>query len=472
MKRGQLLPIFLALGLFLGTVLAAALGLVYLSDLDQQAAETAQRGTREASRVLDGLPTADVEPDIAPATEAEHDPFPAPPTDPIVTAAGQEHGQPGIVGRDPDVPLGAPSSAAPPPLPPTASAGMTPPEPIVSVPDIAVSFPKVVELSSSAAGAGTTETPAPAVSIQKFVVSLPGLSETNSSVAAAEQPAAPPPPSEVSALIVSVPEITLSFPALEELGSGTAQAASPGIPGASGGPILVVNAPDTGPILPLPAESGADGVARLARTTALVPEAAVALPSPSLIEPAFSRSSDALAGAVPDAPVVLPAAPSHAPVVASAVPDWLLAVAPGTAAKAMPPPATAAAPADERSARTATLGPPPVRRATSPRPAPVAGPADTAGSPGRPPTAARPVRPRAVGEAVPSPQTRPNGIPPARQAGRIARPSPEPAGEPLDLARVASGMAATPRLGQSPRRLDFRADAIDLPPSLRPTGQP
>jgi len=33
-------------------------------------------------------------------------------------------------------------------------------------------------------------------------------------------------------------------------------------------------------------------------------------------------------------------------------------------------------------------------------------------------------------------------------------------------------MAATPRLGQSPRRLDFRADAIDLPPSLRPTGQP
>ena len=29
MERGQLLPIFLALGLFLGTVLAAALGLVY-----------------------------------------------------------------------------------------------------------------------------------------------------------------------------------------------------------------------------------------------------------------------------------------------------------------------------------------------------------------------------------------------------------------------------------------------------------
>ena len=279
------------------------------------------------------------------------------------------------------------------------------------------------------------------------------------------------PPSS-SALIVSVPEITLSFPALEELGSGTAQAASPGISGASGGPILVVNAPDTGPILPLPAESGADGVAR----SRARPPWCRRRPSPCLRPASSSPHSPARRmpwpAPFPTHPSSFPPPLPHAPVVASAVPDWLLAVAPGTAAKAMPPPATAAAPADERSARTATLGPPPVRRATSPRPAPVAGPADTAGSPGRPPTAARPVRPRAVGEAVPSPQTRPNGIPPARQAGRIARPSPEPAGEPLDLARVASGMAATPRLGQSPRRLDFRADAIDLPPSLRPTGQP
>jgi hypothetical protein len=33
-------------------------------------------------------------------------------------------------------------------------------------------------------------------------------------------------------------------------------------------------------------------------------------------------------------------------------------------------------------------------------------------------------------------------------------------------------MADTPRLGQPPRRADFRADAIELPPSLRPTGRP